>query len=141
MTESQAYSTTNKGSILFSNDLVSWATAVRIAGGRPLDEAIINDGVFRINSYQQADRKKQQSLAETIKTTTIQGNTADEEQVVKFAKAYAEAGGKQINFNKFMMSQLKASNTNEAAKITSALQNPFARKVQVLMGGTSPDEF
>lgn len=137
----QAYSTTNKGSILFSNDLVSWATAVRIAGGRPLDEAIINDGVFRINSYQQADRKKQQSLAETIKTTTIQGNTADEEQVVKFAKAYAEAGGKQINFNKFMMSQLKASNTNEASKITSALQNPFARKVQVLMGGTSPDEF
>lgn len=137
----QVYSTTNKGSILFSNDLTDWATAVRIAGGRPLDEAIVNDGVFRIHSYQQADRKKQQALAETIKTTGIQGNTPTEDQVVSFAKAYAESGGKQVNFNKFMMSQLKAANTNEASKITSALQNPFAQKVQLLMGGSPASEF
>jgi uncharacterized protein YukE len=137
----QAYSTTSKGSILFSNDLASWATMTRIAGGRPLDEAIINDGVFRIHAYQQADRARQQSLASTIKTTGIQGNAPDEDQTIKFAKAYAEAGGKQVNFNKFMLGQMKAANTNEATKITSQLQNPFAQKVQLLMGGAQASEF
>lgn len=132
----QVYSTTSKGSILFSNDLMSWATAVRIAGGRPFDEAIVNDGLFRIHSYQQADREKRKDLASAIKTAGIQGNTPDESSMVRFAQAYAASGGKQMNFNKFMMNEMKAANTNEANKIVSQLQNPLAQKVQILMGGS-----
>lgn len=130
------FSTTTKGSILFSNDLVSLASVSRLAGGRPIDEAIVNDGVFRIHSYQQYDRDKMNQIAEAVKVSSIQGRIPDEEQVVQFAQEYARTGGKQQNFNKWMMNEMKAANTSQAQKITQQLQNPFAQKVQVLMGGS-----
>jgi hypothetical protein len=132
-----AYSTTSKGSILFSNDFASWATASRIAGGRPLDEAVINDATYRIQSYQALDRAKMLALSETTKSAVIQGNKPDESSLIEFAKHYAQNGGKQANFNKWMMEQYKSANTNQAEKIMHQLQNPFAQKMQVLMGGGS----
>lgn len=129
-------STTSKGGILFTNDLVSLATLSRLAGGRPLDEAIVSDGIFRIHSYQQADNIKMQNLVEAVKSTTIGGSAGpDQEQWLKFSEGYARSGGRQVNFNKFMVNTIKNSNVSEAEKIISQLQNPFAQKVQVLMGG------
>jgi len=131
----QPYSTTSKGSILFSNDLVSMASLSRLAGGRPLDEAITNDNVFRIHSYQQADRDKMTALSEAVKVSSIAGRTPDEDQMSKFASEYAAYGGKQPQFNKFILNDMKNANLNESQKIVRQLQNPFAQKVQVLMGG------
>jgi hypothetical protein len=129
------YSTTGKGSILFSNDLLSLATLSRLAGGRPLDEAIVNDGVFRIQSYQQYDRSKMLEIAGAVKASAIEGRIPAEDQMVQFASEYARSGGKQQNFNKWVLQEMKSANTNRAQEITSQLQNPFAKKVQVLMGG------
>jgi hypothetical protein len=129
------YSTTSKGSILFSNDLLSLATLSRLAGGRPLDEAIVNDGVFRINAYKQYDQDRLNSLGEAVKTSVIEGRTLEEEEVINFASEYAKRGGKQAQFNQWILNKMKSANTNEAQKIVSQLQNPFAAKVQVLMGG------
>jgi len=127
-------STTSKGDILATNDLVSLATLSRLAGGRPLDEAIVNDGIFRIHSYQQYDNAEKQNLAESIKSTTVgAGNQPSSQQWSQFANEYAAIGGKQVQFNKFMIHQIKNSNTSEVQKITSQLQNPFAQKVQLLM--------
>jgi hypothetical protein len=132
-----AYSTTSKGNILFSNDLLSLATLTRLAGGRPLDEAIINDGVYRIQAYQQYDRARLQSFGEGVKSTMIEGQTPTPEQVDKFATKYAELGGKQTGFNKFMMAKFKEANTSQAQAIVSQLKNPFTQKMQTLMGGGS----
>ena len=130
----QPYSTTSKGSILFSNDLLAWASAVRLAGGRPLDEAIVNDSIFRIHGYQQYDRAKKMALAESVKASVIQGNVPSGDAISSFASTYAAAGGKQAQFNKFMLEQIKSANVPEAQKIMSQLQNPFSQKVQLLMG-------
>lgn len=130
------YSTTSQGSILFSNDLASIATLSRLAGGRPMDEAIVNDAVFRIQSYQQYDRAKTKLLAEAVKTASIEGNVPTDQEMVTFASKYAEYGGKQKNFNKWVLNEMKSANTSRAEEIVSQLQNPFAKKVQVLMGGT-----
>ena len=129
-------STSSRGDILFTNDLVSLATLSRLAGGRPLDEAIVNDGVFRINTYQQHDHARQLSLAEAIKGNTQAGQDMDWGQ---FASQYAERGGKQVNFNKFMISEIKAASVSQSEKIVSQLKNPLAQKVQVLMGGSLSD--
>lgn len=129
------YSTTTKGSILFSNDLMSLASLSRLAGGRPLDEAIVNDGVFRIHSYQQDDHLKLNNLAEAVKASSIAGLTPDGNQMAEFGAKYAAVGGKQQNFNKWVLNEMKNANLNESQKITRQLQNPFAQKVQVLMGG------
>lgn len=133
----KVYSTSSKGSILFSNDLMSLATLTRLAGARPLDEAILNDGAFRIQSYQAYDTNKKMQLAQAIKTASIQGNHPEAAQIAVFAQKYAESGGKQMQFNKFMMNEMKSANTSRAVEISQSLKNPFTQKMQVLMGGSS----
>lgn len=127
-------STTNSGGILYQNDLVSLATASRLAGGRPIDEAIVNDAVFRVHSYQQDDHAKMLELAGAVKSANIGGQQMDSDSIATFAQKYAEAGGKQINFNKFMVNEIKSVHTSAAEKIVTGLQNPFAQKMQMLMG-------
>lgn len=134
-------STTNAGGIMYQNDLVSLATASRLAGGRPIDEAIVNDAVFRVHSYQQYDRAKMNELAEAVKSSNIAGQTMSEDSLGTFAKKYAEAGGRNVNFNRFMVNEIKSVQTSSAEKIVTGLQNPFAQKMQILMGAnTTPFE-
>jgi hypothetical protein len=133
------YSTSNRGSILYSNDLFSLASLTRLAGGRPLDEAIVNDALFRVRNYEAARRKDMESLAETVKTSLIQGNQASDAQVAEFAKQYAASGGKQAGFNKWMMNLYKSANTSQAQQLQMNLKNPFSYKMQLLMGGSTED--
>src|ERR1700748_3817143 len=66
-------STTNSGGIMYTNDLLSIATMSRLAGGRPIDEAIVNDAVQRIHTYQQYDHQNMLNLAGAIKSSNIEG--------------------------------------------------------------------
>jgi hypothetical protein len=133
--EGQVYSTTGQGSILYANDLLSLATLSRLAGGRPLDEAITNDALFRVKKYQAARSGDMSSLAENVKATLIQGNSPSADQVYAFSERYAELGGKQKEFNKWMMRLYKSANVSQAEQLQSSLSNPFAYKMQLLMGG------
>jgi hypothetical protein len=131
-----AYSTSSKGSILYSNDLFSVASLSRLAGGRPLDEAIINDAMFRVKTYEATRRAGMESLAEAVKTSLIKDETNTPEQVNKFAEEYAKTGGKQAGFNKWMMGLYKNANVPQAQQLEGSLKNPFAYKMQLLMGGS-----
>lgn len=133
ITGDKVFSTSSKGTILGSNDLVSLATMSRIAGGRPLDEAIQNDTMFSINSYEAVDRLKKNRLAETVKTTVIQGQVADADSINSFAQQYAELGGKQGGFAKYMMENYIKANTTQAAIMAQKLNNPLSYKIQALM--------
>ena len=129
------FSTSSKGSILGSNDLMSLATLSRLAGGRPLDEAIQNDTMFSINSYEAVDRAKKQFLAETIKSTMVKNKTPDADEVTTFAEQYSYLGGKQGSFAKYMMEQYTKANTPAAELMMQKLNNPLSYKIQALMGG------
>lgn len=133
------FSTTSKGSILGSNDFMSLATLSRLAGGRPLDEAIVNDGVYRIAAYEAAQKKARDKLIASIKTTGINGQELDAESIDQFAEKYAATGGKQAQFNKFMLGTITSANTSQSERILQQLQNPFNRKMQILMGGRNED--
>lgn len=133
--EGRVYSTSSKGTILYQNDLMSLATLTRLAGGRPIDEAVVNDSMYRVKAYEAARRKDMAGLTETIKGTLIQGNEPSEEQLAGFAQKYAESGGKQKGFNKYMMDLYRSANTSQAEQIQGSLSNPFSYKVQLLMGG------
>lgn len=137
--EGQVYSTSKRGNIVYSNDLFSWATASRLAGGKPIDEAVINDAVYRIHAYKQYDRAKMNALGETVRTSVIAGELPDEDAIAGFASAYAALGGKQANFNSWMMNQYKNANTAESQRLASQLANPLAQKAQVLMGYSEGD--
>jgi hypothetical protein len=135
VTGDTVFSTSSKGTILGSNDLMSIATLSRLAGGRPLDEAIQNDTMFSINSYEAIDRRKKQLLAEAVKSTQIQGQEASGDQVTQFAAKYAEMGGKQSGFAKYMMENYTKANTTQASILAAKLNNPLSYKIQALMGG------
>ena len=75
------------------------------------------------------------SLAEAVRTQAIGGQQIEADSWEKFAQRYAEAGGRQTNFNKFMMNTIKSADTNEAERITQNLKSPLSQKVQLLMGG------
>jgi hypothetical protein len=135
--EGKVFSTTGKGSISGGNDLMSWATAARIAGGKPFDDAVANDATFRVTAYQAADRGKMDVLAQAIKTSGIGGGEISNDQINQFAARYAAAGGKQENFNKYMLKEIKSANTNKANLIMTNLKNPMSQKMQQIMGGTA----
>lgn len=130
-----AYSTTAKGNILGANDVMSIASLARLAGGRPLDEALINDATYRVATYQAADVAAQEKLGTAMKSTLRAGEQPTPEQVHGFASEYAANGGNQKNFSKFMMTQMLKANTSQANRLAMNLQSPYAQKMQMVMGG------
>lgn len=129
------FSTSSKGTILGSNDIMSLASLSRLAGGRPLDEAVQNDTMFSINSYEAYDRVKKNALAENIKTTMLKNKTPDADEVTAFAEQYSYLGGKQGSFAKYMMEQYTKANTPAAELLAQKLNSPLSYKIQALMGG------
>jgi hypothetical protein len=106
---------------------------VRLAGGRPLDEAYVNDALFRVHSYEAKRREQLQTLSEAVKSSLIGGGQATDEQVNKFSAKYVELGGKQSQYNKWMMDLYRSANVSQAEQLRSSLSNPFAYKMQLLM--------
>jgi len=135
--DGQVTSTQRDGSILGQNDMVSWASLVRVAGAKPIDDAVLSNNYFRINAYAQKDREKRLSIATQIKLNLQGGGTVEPDQIVEFAERYVAAGGKQTQFNQFWMQQYKNVDTSKAEQMANALNNPYGQSLQRLMGGRS----
>lgn len=131
----EVYSTTSRGTIMGQNDLMSWASLTRLAGARPMDEAIVNDAVFRIKAYEAVDRAKKMDLSQAIKLSSRLGDIPSEDQISTFAESYAALGGKQGQFNKYMAEQMKKADVSQSDQIMKQLSNPLTYKMQGLMGG------
>lgn len=135
-TNDGVYSTSNRANMMMGpNDLLDWSTAVRIVGGKPLDEAVVVDAMYRQIAYKAVDRAKMQQLGETVKLSLQAGTLADGEQVNAFAQRYTELGGKQEQFASWYMNQYKNANTPQSEQLMKQLRDPLAQKLQVLMGG------
>jgi len=110
---------------------------VRVAGGKPMDQAIVSDAVYRIRAYEAVDRARRQNLSEAVRISVQGGETASEDQIAEFAARYAATGGKQGQFGAYMMEQYKKANTDQSTEILKQVNNPLTQKVQILMGGES----
>lgn len=130
-----AFSTTHGGNIIGANDILALATAARLMGGKPLDEAIANDEVMRLQAYAASDSAKRKILGESIKTTVIAGGSPSPEQLNNFALQYASLGGKQKDFSREIMKLTLQANTSQANVIATNLKNPQSRAMQIIMGG------
>lgn len=139
--ELRSFSTTGNGSLSASNDLLTLTNFGRIMGGKPMDEAIAIDAGFRNTVYQAKDSDKRKELGEQIRTTVIGGRHPDPEQITEFAHAYAKAGGKQQNFNKFFANVYKSANVAQANILANNLKSPYAKKMQEIMGGSEFRDF
>jgi hypothetical protein len=130
----QVMATSKKGNISGANDLLHLSTLARLAGGKPLQEAITNDAVYRVSAYEAADSERRKEITEAIKTTLIKGESPSSEQMNGFIEAYVAAGGKQKGFNQEIMNLYKAANTTQAEKIMKDMKSPYSQYMQQIMG-------
>jgi hypothetical protein len=137
----QSYSTSSNGNVVASNDFLSLANMTRIAGAKPLDEAIGMDKAYNLEVYAAKDTQRRNALGETIKSTVIAGNHPSQDQIDSFSYQYAKAGGKQDKFAQFMVQQYKNANQSQVNKLSESLKSPFSKSMQTVMGGTELKDF
>lgn len=133
----QVYSTTASGDLLSANDLFSLTTLTRLAGGRPLDESIARDNMFRMQAYQKADSLQRSQMQDTL-TRAFSGGTGNPD-TEKFYNDYLANGGKSAGFNRWMMKAYTNSTTSQAEQLRSNLSSPFSQRMQAIMGGGTAD--
>lgn len=130
-----SYSTSGKGNVVSANDFNSLANLARLSGAKPFDEAVTQDAVFRIQSYQAKDKERKDALGKSVKSVIAGGGTPTSEQMEKFMENYASIGGKQEEFNKWYVSQVKSATTPQANKLSEKVGSPYAQYMQTVMGG------
>lgn len=135
----QVISTSNQGNILMAHGMMNWASASRLLGGKPLDESMVQDQMFRINTYRSYDADKRKSLSEAIKTTILGDGEPSQEQIDSFAETYAKHGGKQPEFAQFMTRQYKNASISQAEQLRTKLASPYSTQLQKIMGGYDND--
>ena len=136
-----SYSTSKRGNVIGANDFLSLTNLARIAGGKPMDEAIAIDATYRYKAYSAKDSAKRDVLGESIKSTLIAGKNPTSEQVDKFAEEYAKIGGTQQEFGKWFMGLYKTANQSQVNEIQKNLKSPFSQSMQQLMGGQLVRDF
>ena len=137
--DGKVFSTTNKGDVSFVNDFMSLATLSRLAGGKPLDEALANDELSRSIVYKAADKQRMQAATETFKSSVIGGGTPPEEATKNYMAAFVRNGGRAEDFNKNMLNAMTQANTPKANLIIQSTKGPWADHMKSLMGGKLAD--
>lgn len=136
MNPNQAVQATNaQGNILMAHDLANLASLTRLAGGKPLDEALTQDAMFRFNAYRAKDRARRDSLGEALKMNILAGGDVDPELVNGFAESYVKSGGKQTEFSQWMARQYRNATTPQADQLRKLLTSPYASHLQAISGG------
>jgi hypothetical protein len=118
-----------------AHDLYSLSSLMRIAGAKPLDEAIVNDQMFRVNTWRSKDSEKRKQLAEGIKTSILNGQAPDAAQIEGFAEEYAKYGGKQTEFASFMANQYTKTSVSQAELLRRNTSSPYSKSMQLIMNG------
>jgi len=137
----QGYTTTSKGSLLSSIDQFDIANASRVLGGKPFDEALALDALYRVKAYQAKDRARREELGAVVKTTLLAGQDPTDDQIQDFMLKYAKTGGRQDNFSAFMVEQMKGATVSQVNKLRDKLNNPMAQNMMVIMGGERLPDF
>ncbi len=136
-----SYSTSNRGNVIAANDLLSLTNVTRMAGGKPLDEAVAIDAMYRYKAYALKDSTRRNALGQTIKSHMIGGRDPTTEQIEDFAESYAKFGGKSKDFNNYMTQLYKAANLSQVNKLQEGLSSPFSQSMQEVMGGERLRDF
>lgn len=137
----QVIATNTQGNILMSHDLLSMVSAARILGAKPMDESMVQDAMFRINSYRAHDATKRQGLGEAIKTNILGGGEVSQEELDKFSSKFVSYGGKQEEFNQFMTRQYRNATVTQAEQLRARLTNGYGLHLQTLMGGAGSESY
>lgn len=129
-------STTNQGNLIAKNiDFLSWSTALRIIGAKPMDEAVAMDANYRMLAYRAHDKELRSELGKVIKIKLLAGDDISQEELEDAAIKYAKYGGTQEGFNRWMNNLVKNTDEAVANQLFNKVNSPLGRRMQEVMGG------
>lgn len=124
------------------NDVVSAAQiGGRIAGARPLQEAINMDALYRDTLYKAKEVTRMQALGEAAKTEVYAKGGLEGDALEEFAHRYAVNGGYMPSFGQAVMRWTKDATVSRANEIYRQLSNPRSKNLQMILGGTQLPDF
>lgn len=122
-------------------EIVSVANFSRLAGARPLDEAINMDMLYRSTLYKAKDTSRMERLGEAVKETLAGNRELPPERMDRFIHEYTNAGGEIAHFGQQIMRWSQDANVAKANEIFRHLQKPMARTQMEQMGGVPLPDF
>lgn len=117
---------------------VDWnelGTYIRIAGAKPLNEAITLDWYYRNKVITAHEADMRTNLGAAVKTAFQNGNAPSPDQMNTFMTEYTKAGGDIKGFNRFMINNMKGANASIFANTKDMLRSNFGVYLQHKMGG------
>jgi hypothetical protein len=129
------------GNVSGWSDLVSVANFSRLAGARPLDEAIAMDMTYRSTLYQAKDTSRMERLGAAVKEDLAGGQPIDTAKLDTFIHSYANAGGEIAHFGQAIMKWSQEANVAKANEVFRHLSDPMARTQMEQMGGRPLPDF
>lgn len=133
------YSTSSKGNVVYAQDLYSLSSLGRIAGARPLDEAITRDAYYRVQVYESKDKEHINTIGAAIRDKVNSKSEITNEDYQRFAERYVEYGGNQKNFIKFYQSQVKNAGKNQIQKLVERGNSSYGQYMQNLTRSLDSD--
>lgn len=128
--------TTSKGSLISaSSDFDLVANASRLLGSRPMDEAIALNNLYRMKAYQAADTERRNQLGERVKTFLYKNQEVPAEDLEKFQRDYAAAGGRLENFQASIQEWGRAANRSVVENMRAKINSPYGQRLSEIMGG------
>lgn len=129
--------TTSQGTLLNAyNDIDGWLIAATLAGGKQLNEAVLVDQYYRMQSYHSADSRRIQEVSEAVKLTIAgQRGILNPDQTQAFLDKYVQAGGNLSRANQWLISQTKNSTQSVVNRMKENYHSPFGKRMRDMMEG------
>lgn len=135
-------STTSRGGLISgSSDFDLIANASRIAGAKPMDEAVALNNMYRLKAYQAADRERMEKLGERVKMSLTKNQVPDVEDVERFFSDYTSIGGRPENFNAALQRWMKDANVSVIEGMRARINSPQGQRLNEIMGGVPLEDF
>ncbi len=118
--------------------------AMRMLGGRPLDEAVLMDTVFRYQTYRLADREKSTRLGQAMvsQLRAADGKELDPAVVKDFQEKYLAAGGNVEGFNRKIKSAYANASTDASERLRKVITNDAqAKQLSIMLGAQESPGF
>ena len=115
-------------------DLLSWSSAVRLLGAKPMQEALTTEATYKFGIIRAKEQKDISALAYALRTDMLDAKgTVNQDTISAYAKKYVDMGGHPQGFRKWYLSNLSKATTPRAQLFAEAIKkNPWAKTYQEL---------
>jgi hypothetical protein len=137
----QGYTSTSQGAKIASavdQDLI--ATASRIMGAKPMEEAILLSSMYRTNAYKEMDKAKIEKLGAIIKARLRDNQMPTDEEFSGFFSSYIKNGGRAETYSSAIQRWTRDSSMELVQRLRNKHSDPYSKRMLELAGATYDDD-